>query len=80
MKHKIRVFSTPTCPYCHTLKMFLEEHGFEYEDVDISSDEKAQEELVEKVGGMGVPVVDIDGEFIVGFEKEKISKLLGIEI
>lgn len=78
-EHKIRIFGTPVCPYCQTIKLFLDEHGFKYEDIDISKDDKAREELTEKTGQMGVPVVEIDGEFIVGFEKDKISKLLGIE-
>ena len=61
-KIMVRVFSTPVCPYCFALKEYL----------------KAREEMVEKTGQMGVPVVDINGEFIVGFDKEKISKILGI--
>ncbi len=76
---KIRVFSTPTCPYCVTLKNFLKERGFEFEDIDVSKDEKALDEMVEKSQQMGVPVIDIDGEFIVGFDKEKIVKLLNIK-
>ena len=79
MKHKIRIFSTPTCPYCHTIVLFLKERGFECEEIDISSDDQARDEMVEKSGQIGVPVVDIDGEFIVGFDKTKISELLGIK-
>lgn len=74
----VRVFSTPACPYCFTLKEFLKDNKIEFEDVDVASDDKAREEMIEKSGQMGVPVIDINGEFIVGFEKEKISKLLGI--
>jgi len=74
----VRVFSTPACPYCFTLKEFLKDNKIEFEDVDVASDDKAREEMVEKSGQMGVPVIDINGEFIVGFEKEKISKLLEI--
>ncbi len=74
----VRVFSTPVCPYCFTLKEFLKDNKIEFEDVDVASDDKAREEMVEKSKQMGVPVIDINGEFIVGFEKEKISKLLGI--
>lgn len=75
----IKVYSTPTCPYCHTLKAFLQEHGFEFEDIDVSADEQARDEMVEKSGQMGVPVVDIDGQIIVGFSREKICKALNIE-
>jgi glutaredoxin-like YruB-family protein len=76
---KIRVFSTPNCPYCVTLKMYLKEKGFEYEDIDVSSDEKAADEMIEKSGQMGVPVVDISGQIIIGFDKEKINNILNIK-
>jgi len=76
---KIRVFSTPTCPYCVTLKEFLKEKGFEFEDIDVSQDEAAMNEMTEKSGQMGVPVVDIDGEMIIGFDKEAISNKLNIK-
>jgi len=74
----IKIFSTPSCPYCFSLKEFLKEHGIVFEDVDVSKDEQALKEMVEKSGQMGVPVVEIDGQIVVGFDKEKISKLLGI--
>jgi len=76
---KIRIFSTPTCPYCITLKEYLKDKGFDFEDIDVSQDEKAREEMVEKTGQMGVPVVEIDGKIIIGFDKEKISELLKIK-
>ncbi len=75
----VKVYSTPVCPYCVTLKEFLKEHNIEFEDIDVSSDEKARDEMVKKSGQMGVPVTDINGEVIVGFDKERISKALGIE-
>ena len=76
---KVRVFSTPSCPYCVTLKEFLKEHNVAFEDIDVSQDKKASDEMVEKSGQMGVPVVDIDGEIVVGFDREKIVKLLNIK-
>jgi len=75
----VKVFSTPSCPYCVTLKEFLKEHNVVFEDIDVSQDNKAADEMVEKSGQMGVPVVDIDGQIVVGFDKEKISNLLGIK-
>ena len=75
----IRIFSTPTCPYCVTLKGFLKKRGFEFEDIDVSKDEKVLNEMVQKTKQYGVPVIDIDGEFIVGFDKAKISKILIIQ-
>jgi len=70
---KIKVYSTPSCPYCVTLKEFLKEHNFDFEDIDVSSNQEAAEEMMRKSGQMGVPVVDIDGEIIVGFDKGNIS-------
>jgi len=75
----IKVYSTPTCPYCVTLKNFLKERGFEFEDIDVSQSQKMLDEMVEKSGQMGVPVVDINGEIIIGFDREKIVKLLDIK-
>lgn len=76
---KVRVFSTEVCPYCITLKEFLREHKVAFEEIDVSKDEKAAQEMIEKSGQMGVPVVEIDGQIIVGFDKEKICKLLDIK-
>lgn len=75
---KIKIFSTPTCPYCVTLKEFLKEKNFEFEDIDVSQNKEALEEMVQKSKQWGVPVADIDGQIVVGFDKEKISKLLNI--
>ncbi|MDP2930410.1 MAG: glutaredoxin domain-containing protein [bacterium] len=79
IKQKIRIFSTPTCPYCVTLKEFLKEKNFEFEDIDVSKDETALQEMTEKTKQFGVPVIDINGEFVVGFDREKICQLLNIE-
>ncbi|MDI6592083.1 MAG: glutaredoxin domain-containing protein [Patescibacteria group bacterium] len=76
---KVRVFTAPSCPYCFALEEFLKEHNIEFEEIDVSKDEKAVKELIEKSGQMGVPVIEIDGEIVVGFDKEKISNLLNIK-
>ena len=75
----VKVYSTPTCPYCVTLKGFLKENNIEFEDIDVSQDKKALDEMVKKSGQMGVPVVEIDDQTVVGFDKEKISQLLNIK-
>ena len=75
----IKVYSTPTCPYCVTLKEFLKDKGFEFEDIDVSLDDAARKNMVKKSCQMGVPVVEIDGQIIVGFNKVKICKLLNIK-
>lgn len=76
---EVRIFSTPSCPYCLTLKEYLKEHNVAFEDIDVSQDKNALDEMVEKSGQMGVPVVDIDGKIIIGFDKEKINRLLDIK-
>ncbi|KPJ54814.1 glutaredoxin [Parcubacteria bacterium DG_72] len=76
---KIRIFSTSSCPYCVTLKEYLKDKGFEIEDIDVSQDQKALDEMVEKSGQMGVPVIEIDGQIVIGFDKEKINQLLKIK-
>ncbi|MCD5396411.1 MAG: glutaredoxin family protein [Candidatus Pacebacteria bacterium] len=78
MANKIKVYSTPACPYCHLLKEYLKEKGVEFEDIDVSQNENALQELVQKTGQMVVPVIDIDGEIVIGFDKEKIDRLLKI--
>ncbi len=75
----IKIYSTPTCPYCVTLKDFLTQKGIQFEDIDVSKDAKAREEMIEKSSQMGVPVIDIDGKIIVGFDREEICKVLKLE-
>jgi glutaredoxin 3 len=78
MAKTVKVYSTPTCPYCIRAKQFLKDNNIEFKDVDVSADEAEAEEMVGKSGQMGVPVLDIDGEIIVGFDKEKIKQTLGL--
>ncbi|HRY52731.1 MAG TPA: glutaredoxin domain-containing protein [Candidatus Portnoybacteria bacterium] len=75
----IKVYSTPTCTYCVTLKKFLTEKGIKFEAVDVSQNEADLQEMVDKSGQMGVPVIDIDGQVIVGFNRNKIVELLNIK-
>ncbi len=67
------------CPYCFTLKEWLKEKGIEFQDINVAEDQNAAKEMVEKSGQMGVPVVDIDGKIIIGFNKEEISKILKLD-
>lgn len=75
----VKVYSTPVCPYCVTLKGYLKSHNIQFEDIDVSKDQQAAQDMIAKSGQMGVPVVDIDGQIVVGFDKEKINQLLKIE-
>lgn len=78
MAKTVKVYSTPTCPYCIRAKQFLKDNNINFEDVDVSVNETEAEQMVEKSGQMGVPVLDIDGEIIIGFDKEKIKEALGL--
>ncbi|MBI2550219.1 glutathione S-transferase N-terminal domain-containing protein [Candidatus Woesearchaeota archaeon] len=73
---KVTVYSTPTCPWCHKAKDFLKENNVPFQDVNVAANQKAAEEMIEKSGQMGVPVIQIDGQFIVGFDKNAIKKAL----
>jgi glutaredoxin 3 len=75
----IKVYNTPVCAYCYTLKQFLKEKGISFQDIDVTKDQAVMDYMIEKSGQMGVPVVEIDGEMIVGFDREKICKLLNIK-
>jgi len=78
MDKKVLVYSTPTCPYCIRTKQFLRDNNIVFEDIDVSVNQTAAEEIVRKSGQMGVPVLDIDGQIIVGFDKERIKAALGL--
>lgn len=73
---EIKVYSTPSCPWCLILKNFLNKKGIKYEDVDISSDHEAAREMIEKSGEIGVPQIEIDGRIIVGFDQEAVLNAL----
>lgn len=75
-KHNVTVYSTPTCPYCVYSKQYLDGKGVQYKDVDVSADRQKALEMVQKSGQMGVPVIDIDGKIIVGFQPQVFEELL----
>jgi glutaredoxin 3 len=72
----VKVYSTPTCPWCTVVKKYLASKDVPFEDLDVSADRNSALEMVQKSGQRGVPVIDIDGEIIVGFNQEAIDKLL----
>ncbi len=76
---RVTVYSTPTCSWCNALKTHLRVNGVRYTDIDVSRDQKAAEAMVKKSGQQGVPQIDINGTVIVGFDKPKINRLLGIQ-
>lgn len=76
---KVIVYSTPTCPYCRMAKDFLKENRIKFEDRNVADDQDALHEMMEKSKQMGVPVIDINGTIIVGFDQEAIKKALKIK-
>lgn len=78
MDKNVKIYSTPSCPYCMRAKQFLRENNVEFEDIDISSNPEMTQEMIQKSGQMGVPVIDIKGEIIRGFDRERIKKALGL--
>ena len=73
---KITIYSTPTCPYCVQAKQYFKKKNVDFEDIDVSSDKEKAHEMVELSGQMGVPVIKIDDEIIIGFDQAKIEKLI----
>ncbi|MFB3918736.1 MAG: glutaredoxin family protein [Candidatus Velamenicoccus archaeovorus] len=75
---RVKVYSTPTCPYCIRAKKYLSDKGVDFENIDVSADEEALKQMVDVSGQMGVPVLVIDGEVIVGFDQVRIDQKLGL--
>jgi len=78
MDKRVTVYSTSTCPYCIRAKQFLKDNNIAFTDYDVSAQQDKADEMISKSGQMGVPVLDIDGEIIVGFDKERIKEALGL--
>jgi glutaredoxin 3 len=76
--HRVLVFTTPTCPWCNRAKSYLRGRGVPFREVDVSRDPGAARDLVRRTGQMGVPVIEIDGRPIVGFDQARIDALLGL--
>ena len=75
---EVKVYSTPTCPYCKMTKKFLEDNSIKYQDLNVAEDKAAREEMINKSGQMGVPVIDINGELILGFDQAQLKEKLGL--
>ena len=78
MAKNVKIYSTPTCPWCIRVKQFLKDNNITFENYDVSVDRLTADEMVSKSGQMGVPVIDIEGEIIVGFDKERIKAALSL--
>ncbi len=75
----VKIYTTPSCVYCKMAKEFFKKNNIEYEEHDVAADAKAREEMFKKSHQMGVPVIDINGEIVVGFDRERLAQLLGIK-
>ncbi len=80
---KVKIYSTPMCPFCKKAKEFFKENGIEFDEVNVAENEKEREEMIKKSGQMGVPVIEItrpggDTEIIIGFDKKRLKQVIGI--
>ncbi|MEM4663245.1 MAG: glutaredoxin domain-containing protein [Candidatus Diapherotrites archaeon] len=75
-ENNVIVYSTPTCPYCILAKKFLKDKGIDFKEYDVASNREKAKEMYEKSGQLGVPVLDINGTIIVGFDKDAIVRAL----
>ena len=75
----VKVYTTPSCPYCNMAKTFLKDNGIPFEDVNVAENREGAMEMIRKSGQMGVPVLDINGTIIIGFNEEAIKRALNFQ-
>ena len=75
----VTIYSTPTCHFCHATKEFFKEHNIVFTDYNVSEDSAKRDEMIQKSGQMGVPVIFVDNEMVTGFDEPKLRKLLDIK-
>ena len=75
---KVKIYTTPSCVYCKMTKEFFKQNNIQYEELDVAKDINARGEMIQKSGQMGVPVIEVNGEIIVGFDQPKLKKALGL--
>ena len=76
----VKIYSTPTCPFCKMAKEFFKKHKIDYKDLNVAEDEKERNEMIEKSGQMSVPVIEIEGDLIVGFNESELRKKLKMDV
>jgi glutaredoxin-like YruB-family protein len=76
---KVKIYTLPNCPFCRLAKQFFKENNIDFEEIDVSKDQEAAKKLIEKSGQLGVPVIEIDGKIIVGFNPEAIKEALNLK-
>ncbi len=78
MTKQVKVYSTPTCPWCKKAKQFLQSNNIPFQNLDVASDKAARDEMIKKTGQLAVPVVEIDGETTVGYDENWLRQKLGL--
>lgn len=78
MAKSVKIYTTPACVFCKMAKEFFAAKSVPYQELDVASDLKAREEMIAKSGQFGVPVTDIDGQLVIGFDQARLSELLGV--
>ena len=74
---RVTIYSTPTCPYCHQAKDYLTSKGIAFTELNVATDLDARSAMVQRSGQLGVPVIEVDGQVVVGFNRGKLDELLG---
>lgn len=74
----VTIYTTPTCSFCHMTKAFLKSKDVDFKEVDLTKDQEAMKHVVEATGQMGVPVTQIDEEYVIGFDQHTLSRLLEV--
>jgi len=74
----VKIYTTPTCIYCRMTKEFFHKNNVEYQEFNVASDDKAREDMIKKSHQLGVPVIDVDGEIFVGFNRSELERALGL--
>ena len=75
---EIKIYTTPSCAYCHMAKEYFKSKGLDYKEYDVMRDFQKRQEMIQETGQMGVPVIKINGQIVIGFNKSKINELIGI--
>ncbi len=76
---KVEIYSTPVCKYCSAAKDFFKAHDIPYSEYNVASDQARKEEMIEKSGQLGVPVIDVGGDIVVGYDEKILKELLGVK-
>lgn len=76
--HIVKIYTTPSCVFCRMSKEFFKANNIEYQELNVATDVAARNEMIQKSGQFGVPVIDIDGNLVIGFDKPQLAQLLGI--